>query len=103
MPKSQIIVESLTYKLHCLRAQAEADTVLSSILEDDVFQPVSDEEVSMIVWSVLFDEARDVPQDLLDDIKSRHEKLGMDPEDLEKLSNHILEVRGGLYPDKQSF
>jgi len=66
---------------------------LQSILDEDFFNQVSDEEVETIIWSVLYDEAREVTPDELQEMKQNHDKLQMEADDFKKLSNYILEVR----------
>lgn len=62
--------------------------------EEDFTTGVVDGEVSVIVWTVLYDLARSLTPDELDQMKETYgASLDMNEQDLQALANHILEVK----------
>lgn len=70
---------------------AEANEVISAIVEDEFLQDGVDDQVNSVVWTVLYDMARSMKLDALHDMKNEFTDLAMDEKDLDVLSNHIME------------
>lgn len=72
--------------------QEEVEKDLSVVLEEDLLEEVLAQECRVLCWDVLLDHARALPQDQLQELKERHDKLSMDQQDLQALTGHMLEV-----------
>ncbi|XP_018022509.1 uncharacterized protein LOC108678566 [Hyalella azteca] len=71
--------------------EAEADRELGGIAEDEFLKPVVSNEINMLVWTVLYDMAREISPQGLEEMKKTYGKLDMDANSLNALANHILE------------
>ncbi|KAF2356660.1 hypothetical protein FHG87_012584 [Trinorchestia longiramus] len=86
-----VALNMLQWVLDDLQNEADADQELEGIANEEFLGPVTETEASLVVWTLLYDLARETTQQELAKMKETHKSLAMDEKSRNALANHVLE------------